>query len=287
VGFPNDRRNAAGAIPVYIVPPPLVGPPWPNKQNNGAIPVNFVGPPIIPNGGAIPVYISPGAGPGPKWPNNQNNPLGAMPVYNSPGGMPVWDVGASPPPPIPVNVTLPSIAPVGVQPSGAILTANSGVWTNSPTNHLYQWTRNGVDITSILGVSATLNIYTTTVLDRNTDIGLKVIAQNSYGDSLSVLSSNLVSIMGIPVNIIAPSINPIGPVNVGTGLIINPGTWTNNPMGYYYTWRRNGVSIVGAAMNVYLTTTDDAGTLIDAVILPQNASGNGVGTLTSNQVTVN
>jgi len=92
MGFPNARNNPAGAIPVYIVPFPLPGPPWPNKQNNGAMAVNFVGAPTTPNAGAIPVRIVPGTGPGPKWPNDQSNPFGAIPVYNSPAGIPVWQV---------------------------------------------------------------------------------------------------------------------------------------------------------------------------------------------------
>jgi hypothetical protein len=91
IKYPNDRTNRAGAIPVYIVATPPVGPPWPNKQNNGAIPVSFGTAPTTPNSGAIPVRIVTNTGPGPEWPSDQGQDDGAIPVYNSPAGMPVWD----------------------------------------------------------------------------------------------------------------------------------------------------------------------------------------------------
>jgi hypothetical protein len=94
IKYPNDRRDPAGAIPVYMVAAPPPGPPWPNKQNNGAIPVSFGAAPITPNAGAIPVRIiatgSPPDAAG-EWPSDQGQDAGAIPVYNSPAGMPVWD----------------------------------------------------------------------------------------------------------------------------------------------------------------------------------------------------
>jgi hypothetical protein len=93
--YPNDRRNPAGAIPVYIVAVPPVGPPWPNKQNTGAIPVLFTTAPIVADSGAIPVRViatgSPPDAEG-RWPSDQNQSAGAIPVYNSPIGIPVWQV---------------------------------------------------------------------------------------------------------------------------------------------------------------------------------------------------
>jgi hypothetical protein len=88
MGYPNSRTDLAGAIPVYIVSTPPIGPPFPNKQNNGGIPVLFG----TNDGFAIPVRIVAGTGPGPTWPNDQGLDSGAIPVYNSPIGMPVWSV---------------------------------------------------------------------------------------------------------------------------------------------------------------------------------------------------
>jgi hypothetical protein len=192
MGYPNDRRNTAGAIPVYMVPTPPVGPPWPNKQNTGGIPISIVAAPISADSGAIPVrFVAGGSAPDAegRWPSDQGLGAGAIPVYTSPAGMPVWDATGIPPP-------------------------------------------------------------------------------------------------AIPVNTIPPSIGPIGPVSSGTGLYINTGTWTNNPMSFYFSWRRNGNAIIGASMNLYLTVAADIGTVIDAVVLSANSGGNSVGVLTSNQVSV-
>ncbi|HSY77768.1 MAG TPA: hypothetical protein VK890_12960, partial [Bacteroidia bacterium] len=281
--YPNDRTNAAGAMPVYVVPPPVPGPPWPNKQNTGGIPVNFTTAPTSPNSGAIPVRVVTGTGSGPSWPSDQGQDAGAIPVYNDPAGMPVWDAGGvAPPLNIPVNTTPPSLTPIGPVNSGDILTANSGTWINTPTNYLYQWTRNGVNI-----AGATANSYTTTVIDRNGNIGITVIAQNADGDSVPIQSSNIVHVLGPPVNVVAPSITPVGPVDIGATLTINNGTWTNNPTSYLYGWRRNSSAIPGITGNTYVTTATDAGTSIDGIAQGINADGSGIAVLTSNQVSVN
>lgn len=114
--YPNDRRNADGAIPVYIVAGPGIPDSsgrLPNIQNNanGAIPINMLaGPPTTPNSGAIPVRIV--AGPGTpvngKFPSDQGQDAGAIPVYNSTASnaMPVWQAG---PAPLPPPVVTPSI----------------------------------------------------------------------------------------------------------------------------------------------------------------------------------
>jgi hypothetical protein len=281
--YPNARNDPAGAIPVYIVSPPTPGPPWPNKQNTGAIPVNFVAQPTTPNVGAIPVRIVAGTGPGPKWPSDQGQDAGAIPVYDDAGGMPVWAASGTPPVGLPVNTTPPSIIPVGPVNYGTLLTADPGVWTNSPATYLYQWTRSGVNI-----ANATTNTYTTSSpIDGNRDIGVNVIAQNTTGNGAQIQSSNLVHVLGPPVNIVAPSISPIGPVNVGDTLTMSTGTWTNNPTSYIWSWRSNGVGISGASAQTYIPVAADLGTTIDGVMLAMNADGSGLGTATSNQVSVN
>jgi hypothetical protein len=283
MGYPNDRTNAAGAMPVYVIPPPVPGPPWPNKQNTGGIPVNFTTAPTSPNVGAIPVRVVTGTGAGPSWPSDQGQDAGAIPVYNDPAGMPVWDAsGVLPPLGLPVNTTPPDIVPIGPISSGTQLVSTTGIWTNSPINFLYQWTRNGANI-----AGAIANSYTTTVVDRNGNIGVTVIAQNASGDSISVQSDNVVHVLGPPVNVVAPTITPAGPVDVGATLTINNGTWTNNPTSFLYSWRRNGSAIPSASTNTYVTVNPDAGTSIDGVAQGINADGSGIAVLTSNQVSVN
>lgn len=268
--YPNARNNPAGAIPVYMAP-----------SNPKAMPIIIMAGATGPASGPIPIRIV--AGPTGPGGTDQGVDANAIPVVESgaANAMPVWVAGGVAPGPVPENTTPPSITPSGVVLNGALLTANPGVWTNNPTGYIYQWTRNGGNIGG-----ANLPTYTTVVADRNTVISVMEVAQNANGDSAPVNSSNTVSVMGVPVNIIPPSIAPAGSVVSGTGLTINPGTWTNNPTSYFYSWRRDGAAIGGANMNVYLTTTADEGTVIDGVILAQNAAGGGVGTPTSNQVSV-
>jgi hypothetical protein len=104
--YPNDRRDPDGAIPVYIVPAPTPGPPWPSKQNNGAIPINMMPVGTLPNAGPIPVRVVAGTGPGPSWPSDQGQDAGAIPCYNSANGMPVWDATGAPPLPPPIITSL-------------------------------------------------------------------------------------------------------------------------------------------------------------------------------------
>lgn len=288
MGYPNNRNSAAGAIPVYIVAPPTPDSQgrFPNFQNNpnAAIPVNFVAAPMTPNAGAIPVRIVAGPGSGPKFPNDQGVDTGAIPVYDSGSlkAMLVWQVGGLPAPgPIPVNTTPPSITPTDLVQSGTLLTANQGAWDNAPVAYNFQWTRNGANINN-----ATAPEYTTVLADRGANVGVIVSALNDVGISAPVSSSNVVHVENIPVNIILPVISPAGPVPVGTGLAVTNGNWTNNPTGYYYGWRRDGVGIVGASMNLYLTIADDANTIIDCVILAINSAGPGFAVETTNQVTV-
>jgi hypothetical protein len=272
--YPNDRNNPAGAIPVYLVGGP----------GGKAIPVNFIagGATGGPASGPIPVYVT--AGPGiPPFGTDQGNPNNAIPVYISgaPNAMPVWDTAPAPPP-IPVNTTPPSITPTGTLNSGTLLTVNTGVWTNNPLGFDIQWTRNN---TPIAGANALT--YMTTIVDRNNNIGVTVAADNDGGKSLPESSSNTVAIAGPPVNVVPPSINPIGPVDFGTTLSMSTGAWTNNPTSYFYGWQRNGSSISGANTSQYTTVIDDANTVVSGVAQAMNAVGGGIAVASSNQVSVN
>jgi hypothetical protein len=191
MGYPNDRRNPAGAIPIYIVPTPTPGPPWPNKQDTGAIPINMVAAPTTAGSGAIPVYIA--TGPNlpdaqGRWPNDQAISEGAIPCYNSPIGMPVWDAGA-PPVGVPINIIPPIITPVGPAIVGTLLSVSTGLWTNNPTSYFYGWRRNGATIPG-----SPLNTYTTVAADVGTVIDAIVQAMNSVGGGIALLSSNQISV---------------------------------------------------------------------------------------------
>jgi len=270
IRYPNDRTNPAGAIPVFLSSSPK------------AMPITIESGPTGVYSGPIPVYFAAGAGT-PPFGTDQGNANNAVPVVISgaPNAMPVWDTAPGPPP-VPVNTTPPSITPTGTLNSGTLLTLNTGVWTNNPVGFDIQWTRNNNPI-----VGANNITYMTTIADRNNTIGATVAVDNDGGRSSAEPTSNTVSIAGPPVNIIAPTITPVGPVNVGDTLSLNNGNWTGNPTGYYYGWTRNGSSISGQASNSYITTTADEGTYIGGVAQAANAVGGGIATATSNQVYVN
>lgn len=79
-------------------------------------------------------------------------------------------------PQAPVNLTLPVIA--GETTVGAQLTLSLGSWDNNPTAFARQWLRNGGVI-----VGATAETYVLVEADEGTDIGGKVTAFNSHGDT--------------------------------------------------------------------------------------------------------
>lgn len=271
VNYPNDRTNPEGAIPVFIVGGPV----------GGAIPINIFAGPVGVNSGPVPIRVV--AGPGLAGGSDQGIDANAIPVYESaaPNAMPVWNVAPAIeiiPPEIDVP---PFITPTGIVTSGTVLTLNPGDWLNEPTDYIYQWTRNGTSIGGAIGQT-----YTTTVGDRGTNIGGFVIAENEGGQSISENATNSVSVMGLPVNVIAPVISPAGPVVSGTELVMNNGTWTNMPTSYYYGWQRNSIAINGANFNTYLTTTDDEDTTISGVLQASNAAGGGVAVASNNTVSV-
>lgn len=267
-GYPNDRSNPAGAIPIYLVAGP----------GGGAIPVNFLAGATGVASGPIPVRVV--AGPGTAHGSDQSIDANAVPAYEDGSGMPVWLAAGIPPLREPINQTAPSISPAGIVTSGVTLTADPGIW-DTADSYMYQWTRNGANIAGMV-----TNIYTTGVIDRNTTIGVKVVASNAGGDSLEVSSSNTVYVENVPVNVIAPVVSPSGPVMSGTGLMTNQGTWTNNPTAFYYGWMRNGATIPGASMNGYLTVPADEGALVSAVVLATNTAGSGAAINSSNSVAV-
>ena len=109
-----------------------------------------------------------------------------------------------------------------------------------------------------------------------------------HGQSSLEISTNSIQVLGVPVNVIAPSITPAtSPVDVGTTLVLLNGNWTNSPTSWAYGWMRNGTAIGGASTNVYDIVDADAGTIISGVVMGINAAGGGIAVATSNTITIN
>lgn len=73
-----------------------------------------------------------------------------------------------------------------------------------------------------------------------------------------------------PVNTIAPVIS--GTTTLGSTLSCTTGTWTGKPITFYYAyqWRRNGVAILGANSNTYVTTFADSLAIISCEVTANN-----------------
>jgi len=85
--------------------------------------------------------------------------------------------GISGPPPAPFNTQAPGLSYV-YRYEGETVTTDDGTWDNSPTSFTYQWYR---DATPISG--ETLNQYTLTAADVDTDVSCEVTAINAGGSS--------------------------------------------------------------------------------------------------------
>ena len=76
----------------------------------------------------------------------------------------------------PTNTTAPVVS--GTASIGNNLTTTNGVWTGSPTNYTYQWTRGGAAI-----AGATAGVYALIGADSGTSVGCQVTAENGAGSA--------------------------------------------------------------------------------------------------------
>ena len=74
----------------------------------------------------------------------------------------------------------------------------------------------------------------------------------------------------LPQVLTPPSLN--GPGEVGSTLLIAPGTYSGSPV-LSFSWLRDGVAIDGAETPDYPVAPQDAGTLISAIVTATNTAG--------------
>jgi hypothetical protein len=85
-----------------------------------------------------------------------------------------------------------------------------------------------------------------------------------------------------PVNTGAPSIT--GSATTGSTLTVSTGTWNNNPTGYTYQWKKNGLNISGATGSSYTVNSGDASSTITCDVTATNTYGSA--TATSGSVSI-
>jgi len=183
-------------------------------------------------------------------------------------------------PPVPLNVTSPTIA--GKMVTGQKLTETHGTWTHSPNDYLYQWEDcdgSGAGCSAIHG--ATAQIYVLASFDIGHTLRVEEKAGNSGGDSAQAISAATTMIAGIPV----PSSTNIpvisGTTTVGSTLTEKHASWTNVPTHYAYQWEDCDAKgsecalIKGGTVQKYVLAPSNFGLTIRLIESAGNAGGQG------------
>lgn len=182
------------------------------------------------------------------------------------------DAGMTTPP---VSTTPPSIS--GTPKQGQTLSATAGVWAGGPTSVTRQWLRCYTDASCSDIGGATGATYTLGAADGGYRIAVRETAVNLGGSTTarSALSDVIVPLP--PINNSAPSV--YGLARSGEQLSVTVGSWTNNPTGYRYQWRRCNalgsacVDLVGQTAYSYTVTDADIGSRLVVAVTAVNAGG--------------
>jgi hypothetical protein len=165
----------------------------------------------------------------------------------------------------PVMTSLPAIS--GSPQVGQTLTCSSGAWLNAPSSFAYSWQR---DLSNISGANS--STYTVTSADVNQLITCTVIASNAIGPSPPAVSLPVVpTSLVIPLNIGLPQIS--GSPQVGHTLTCSPGSWTNSPTSYTYSWQRDLVNMTDATAPSYTVRAADVGHSLTCEVYAYNTFG--------------
>jgi hypothetical protein len=171
----------------------------------------------------------------------------------------------------PANTTPPSIA--GTARRTSVLTATTGVWTNS-TSKAYKWQRLvGSTWTDI--ASQTGGTYTLVAADIGASVRVLETATNADG-STSTPSDPVGPVLGAtPVLQGAPAVT--GTVQRTRTLTASSGTWSDSPSSYGYQWQRDTGSGFGdialATAQTYVPVAGDLGANLRVVVTATNADG--------------
>ena len=152
-----------------------------------------------------------------------------------------------------------------------------GTWGNEPFLFAYQWQRCSAKCTPIEG--ATAASYKPVGADVGSTLVVGETATNGSG-STSASSKPTSAIAGrAPVEKLPPTID--GAVQQGRTLTEVHGSWTNEPSGYLYQWRRCNSAgkkckaISGATAHTYTPTATDVGATIEVTESAFNATATG------------
>lgn len=181
-----------------------------------------------------------------------------------------WANNTGPVVPVPVNLTLPTIA--GTAQVGSTLTGTDGTWTNSPTGYTYRWLADGVAIGG-----ATANTFLLTTAQVGAVITFEVTASNAGGNSAPATSAATSAVLPLP---------PTGVTNLTAIYKANSATeidlaWTDNATNEteYRIYRSTDggayglIDTIAASSVAYNDTTVTASHLYSYKVAPANAGG--------------
>jgi hypothetical protein len=184
----------------------------------------------------------------------------------------------------PVNTFLPSIS--GIEQSGSVLTASTGVWTGTtPLTYTYEWRRcnsSGSGCVPIPG--STSSSYVVQSVDVGARLVVAVTARNAAGTAVAVSGPSDIVAAGSTTASARPSVvrgpTITGVLARGRTLTARNGTWTGTtPMTFSYQWQRcpaTGTACVAIALatrSTYVLTTADVGRRIRLLVSAANVAG--------------
>jgi hypothetical protein len=149
------------------------------------------------------------------------------------------------------------------------LSCSEGAWNQSELTFKYQWLRENE---TILG--ATSKEYKVATADRGHLLYCQVGARNKKGEEVHATSApfGIRNGPGVPKELGAPVVTG-EPLEAGTTLTCQHGSWTGSPTGYVYQWQREESAIAGATASTYKLSSADEGNLISCRVIAQNSEG--------------
>ncbi len=193
-------------------------------------------------------------------------------------------------PAVPVNTAAPAIS--SENPAvGALESASTGSWTNSPSGYSYQWldcNSTGEGCSSISG--ATASSYTPQASDAGHTLVVDVIASNTGGSSAVAVSKHTNQVTQTPSETVPPALSTNSP-SEGVSLSVSTGTWAGYPAPTYtYQWQRCNAfagecaNISGATSSSYTPVAADVSQTIQAVVKASNSTGSSSATTPASNI---
>ncbi len=189
--------------------------------------------------------------------------------------------------PVTIRNSSPSVTSASVSPVTAYtdttLTASAAGWTDEDDDvpgYRYQWRTNGAAIPGAVEGSLTGDFFS-----KSDVISCEVTPWDGEENGDSVISGS-VTIRNSAPSVLSASVAP-ATAYTDTILSVTASGWSdpdNDPAGYRYQWKRDGVNIAGATGATLAGDNFDKGDVLSCEITPWDGSDSGVSVL-SNAVT--